>query len=236
MSNVNLRCIAYIDGYNLYHGIDQSRKHQELLASRGESQPGVADARRLFWLNLSALSRSIFDDLDVREIKYFTSRVSGSSPDDSAEVAAMKDSVRARQVAWLDAVSSLDGVQIIEGKWLEKRVTCRACSTSTMVPTEKMTDVQIAVEMMADAIQDRFDVAILVSGDSDLVPAIRKIALLASEKEIRLVFPPNRFSGDLANSVGTFRRLRLAYLERCRLPDRVTRADGHLIECPDIWR
>lgn len=35
-----------------------------------------------------------------------------------------------------------------------------------------MTDVNIAVEMMRDAFQDRFDAALLISADSDLVASL----------------------------------------------------------------
>lgn len=38
---------------------------------------------------------------------------------------------------------------------------------------EKMTDVNIAVELLGDAQDDAFDTAIIISGDSDLTPPVR---------------------------------------------------------------
>ena len=35
-----------------------------------------------------------------------------------------------------------------------------------------MTDVNIATQMMIDAFQDKYNMAMLISGDSDLVPPI----------------------------------------------------------------
>lgn len=234
MSRKSLRAIAYIDGYNLYHGIHQSKKHQDFLASTG-APPQATIAKRLFWLNLNTMCKSIFKDLDVCKIKYFTSRVAGPSPGDPVATAALKEATRLRQVAWLDAVDSLADVEVLEGKWFEKPVTCRACKTQLSIPTEKMTDVQIASEMIADAVLDAFDVAILVSADSDLVPAIKKVKLLQPGKSVRALYPPNRGCIEITNHASEIRKLRLSYLERCRLPDQITRADGRIIHCPADW-
>ena len=38
-----------------------------------------------------------------------------------------------------------------------------------------MTDVNIATQMIIDAYQDKYDTAMLISGDSDLVPPIKAI-------------------------------------------------------------
>lgn len=72
-------------------------------------------------------------------------------------------------------------VSIILGKFKNKEVACRvaACShpgrRAFTVPAEKRTDVQIALQMLEDAYEDRCDLFVLVSGDSDLVPAVRRV-------------------------------------------------------------
>jgi hypothetical protein len=38
-----------------------------------------------------------------------------------------------------------------------------------------MTDVNIATQILIDAFQDKYDMTMLISGDSDLVPPIRTI-------------------------------------------------------------
>jgi uncharacterized LabA/DUF88 family protein len=60
-----------------------------------------------------------------------------------------------------------------------------------------MTDVNIAVDVLADGLLDRHDVAILISADSDLVPPIRKLARCAKNKRVVVCLPPNRNSKDL---------------------------------------
>ena len=44
-----------------------------------------------------------------------------------------------------------------------------------MDQNEKMTDVNIATHLIIDAFQDRYDMAMLISGDSDLVPPIKAV-------------------------------------------------------------
>jgi hypothetical protein len=55
-----------------------------------------------------------------------------------------------------------------------------------------MTDVNIAVELLGDAYQDKFDTALLISADSDLTTPIEKVHLLFPKKRVISVFPPNR--------------------------------------------
>lgn len=57
---------------------------------------------------------------------------------------------------------------------------------------EKMTDVNIAVQMLSDAFQDQFDVALLVSADSDLVGLITTLRQLFPLKRVIVAFPPRR--------------------------------------------
>lgn len=48
---------------------------------------------------------------------------------------------------------------------------------------EKGVDVQIAVDLLGDAYDNLYDVAILISSDTDLIPAIKKIKRLGKELE-----------------------------------------------------
>ena len=51
-------------------------------------------------------------------------------------------------------------------------------------PREKGIDVHIALEMVMGAFRDQFDVAILFSGDSDLIPAIEEVRRLGKRCEV----------------------------------------------------
>ena len=74
---------------------------------------------------------------------------------------------------------------------------------------EKRTDVWLAAEMVAQAHQDRFDVAILVTADTDLVPAVEHV--LMKDKGVELVVFPKCSTNvaelvKVSNSTTTARR------------------------------
>ena len=50
---------------------------------------------------------------------------------------------------------------------------------------QKEIDVQIAVDMVSGAYENRFDIAVLGSGDGDMAPAVRK--LISMKKEVEVV-------------------------------------------------
>jgi uncharacterized LabA/DUF88 family protein len=131
------RVIIYIDGFNLYFG----------LKSQGWE--------RFLWLDVAALSRHLLQpDQTLIKTKYFTSRI--KSPPDKVK----------RQSTYLDALESLPDVSIFYGHYLINPHTCYNCGSTYNIASEKMTDVNIAVEMLEDAFRDNFDTAILISADS----------------------------------------------------------------------
>lgn len=50
-------------------------------------------------------------------------------------------------------------------------------------PREKGTDVSIALEMALGAVRDEFDTGILISSDTDLVPALREVRMAGKKAE-----------------------------------------------------
>jgi len=46
--------------------------------------------------------------------------------------------------------------------------TCRKCNYPNTILVEEMTDVHIAAQMVADAYDNKYDVALLIAGDNDL--------------------------------------------------------------------
>ena len=103
------------------------------------------------------------------------------------------------------------------------------------MPEEKMTDVRIATEMLTDAFNNRFDEALLVSGDSELAPPIHAIRQQFAEKRIIVAFPPKRVSNWLKQAATANFHIGRGSLSKAQLPGVVVRADGHHIRRPDEW-
>lgn len=61
------------------------------------------------------------------------------------------------------------------GPFKEKGRRCHKCGNAWKDHEEKVTDVTIGLFILRDAFQDQFDRALVISGDSDLTPALRMV-------------------------------------------------------------
>ena len=100
---------------------------------------------------------------------------------------------------------------------------------------EKETDVNIAVALLADAVRDDFDTALLISADSDLCPAVRETKSLFPGKRIIAAFPPNRHSAELRRVVDGFMFIGDDKVRRAQLPGKVVTEAGVVLRRPKHW-
>lgn len=203
------RVKAYIDGFNLYHGLRQKY------------------GRRYHWLDLDVLVRRLLrPSQTLVSIDYFTARI------------RQQPTSERRQATYLDALAAAGNVvRVVEGRFQQKTRECRKCRATWIEHEEKETDVSIAVGLLEDAVNDVFDVALLVSADSDLCPAVRSLARLYPDKRVVAAFPPARSSGDLRQAVaGAAFTIGHANIRNSLLPASVTTPAGIVLARPDHWR
>jgi uncharacterized LabA/DUF88 family protein len=199
------RVIVYVDGFNLYFG---------MLAAGFEQYK---------WLDLTVLSLNILKSTqELVGIKYFTSRVS-NNPDKQK-----------RQNTYLEALESKD-IMIFYGHFQSANIECKRCGNNWKTYNEKMTDVNIASQMLIDAFQDKFDMAMLISGDSDLVPPIKAIHLLFKEKRVFIAFPPKRHNASLTLNSKGFLIIGRKKLYASQFPPEVRKKDGYVLKKPVEW-
>lgn len=213
------RVIAYVDGFNLYFGLRES------------------GLRRCYWLDVRALAENLLRPKQtLSATKYFTARIAGGRSGDPVGRKRAADEKRKRQTDFLEALSTLPDLTLFEGHYLGKDVQCRKCGASWRSHEEKMTDVQIATEMLEDAYDDRFDVALVVSADSDLVPPIRAIRRRFPRKRIVVGFPPGRSSVQLKRAAHASFTVSETQLDTAQFPDKVAKPDGFVLKRPTRWR
>ena len=201
------RVIAYVDGFNLYYGL-RSKKW-----------------KWFYWLNVQDLAqRMLKPDQTLVDTKYFTSII--NRPPNKHK----------RQATYLEALQTLSDFQIYYGHYLWDTVTCRNCGHTYRTYHEKMTDVNISVELMSDAFQDRFDVALLISADSDLVGPVQAVQRLFSKKRIVTAFPPSRFSSALQNAAHAHTFVGRNVLSKSVFPNQVIKSNGFVLHRPAKWR
>jgi len=200
-----VRVIVYIDGFNLYFGIKEAGYEQ------------------CKWLDLHLLASNLLQpNQELIEVKYFTSRV-GNNPDKQK-----------RQSTYIDALETKN-VQIYYGHYQSGSIECKRCGNKWPTYNEKMTDVNIATQLLIDAYQDKFDMAMLISGDSDLVPPIKAIHTLFVQKKVCVAFPPKRHNSSVAlNAKGSIMIGRKKLVDS-QLPEEITKKDGFILRKPSGW-
>lgn len=199
------RTIVYVDGFNLYFGMLQA---------------GYSNCK---WLDISKLIGNILKpNQELVEIKYFTSRVS-NNPDKQK-----------RQTTYIEALEST-GVKIYYGNYQRDSIECRRCGNIWPTFNEKMTDVNIATQIIIDAYQDKYDLAILISGDSDLVPPIRAIHDNFKSKRVFGLFPPKRFNNSMSLVMKGSMIVGRKKLQDSQFEGVVTKEDGFDLKKPKEW-
>ena len=159
-------------------------------------------------------------------VKYFTARV---IPD-----AGSVDKAR-RQNIYLDALGTLPDMDIRYGYYLPKTQRCSTCGTAWQTYEEKMTDVNIAVELLADAYKDAFDTAIVISADSDLARPITNIQERFTGKRVVVAFPPGRFSFHLRSVATASFTIGHGVLSNSQFPEQISSQVGNVPTRPPEW-
>lgn len=199
------RVSVYIDGFNFYHAIDE-----------------LGD-ETLKWVDLHLLSKNILNTYqELGEVKYF-----------SAYATWRPDSYKRHR----DYVAALEsrGVIAVMGRFKEKRIVCKKCKQEFTTHEEKETDVNIGSYLIADALQNKFDTAFVVSADTDLAAVVRLTRqLVGLEKRVVTVAPPGRMAKarELAHTfMITKGKLRVS-----QLPDTIILENGATILRPDKYK
>jgi len=209
--------VFLIDGFNLYHAlVDASR-------DRGGCSTKWLDLMGLCHAYLPAIQQRIGVRPALAKVYYFS-----ASP-----VHGSQDKIRghARYMSCLRHTS----VNVELGRFRQKTVFCPACQQHVDIPTEKETDVLIAAKLFEVCFTDECETAVLMTGDSDLGPAVRTCHRLFPEKAIFFVFPYRRVSRDLAETAPeSFASKPKSYM-RHQLPDPLVLRDGTAIAKPSTW-
>ena len=205
-----MRSIIYVDGFNLFYGVLKGGPYR--------------------WLDLDRYFGLLRTDDDIQRIWYFT--------------AIIHSPRRHNQLTYLQALGSTPRVAIQVGRYKEKIVRCTATGCSYAgtrefrVPEEKATDVNIAVQMLDDAYQGHAERMVLVSGDSDLVPAIRTVKQRFPQIQVTVYVPARDLRRGAATELRTaahkHKTLPLGLLPRTQFEMVVRTPKGSVVK-PAAW-
>jgi hypothetical protein len=197
------RAAFYYDGFNLYHAI------AELQESHFK------------WLNLWALSEKMLLKNDQLRGVIWCSAAYTADP---------QKLIRHR--IYRKALEST-GVECELGHFVDELARCKSCGKQYYKKTEKQSDVNLAIRLIRDAFQDRFDTAYLVTADSDQAATARHFRDLFPNKRIISITPPNKtHSKAILQHAHGQRAISRASLAQCLFPEIVELANGEVCRRP----
>jgi uncharacterized LabA/DUF88 family protein len=200
------RLVFFFDGFNVYHSL----KH-------------VPGYNKYKWLDLNTLSRFFITKKDViTKVYYFT-----------AYATWLPDSMKRHKI-YVKALED-SGVKVVLGEFKNKDKFCQLCKRWFRTKEEKQTDVNIASYLFREAFLDRYDKAILVTVDNDLVPAIGLVKKTFPGKEIILLTPIQRYSYSLQRICDFRMKIKEKHLIASQFPDVIPLGDGKELRRPSEW-
>jgi uncharacterized LabA/DUF88 family protein len=201
---------VYIDGFNLYYGAVKGSPYK--------------------WLDLAALSQRMLPNDTIQTTEYFTAIVSARPGDPD---------LPARQQIYLRALRTIPILTIVYGHFLTH--SCRMVLTGTNPAKkvwvdkteEKGSDVNIAAHLLRDAYGKKFDVAVIVTNDSDLLEPV-KIVRQELKLPVGILNPHQHHSSTLKSQATFMKRIRQSDVAVCQFPTEMSDAKGPFHK-PAVW-
>lgn len=198
-----MRIAFYIDGFNVYHVIDEY-------------------CPKYKWLDLHKMVKSVIPaSVDITGVYYFSA------------LACWKPDRVKRHETYIKALNA-SGVSVILGRFKRKERLCSICNKEYPAHEEKQTDVNIALKMFEDAMDDQFDRAVIVSGDTDFVPIISTLRRRFVGKQIGVMLPIGSHASALKKVADFSIKMKRKHLTLNQFPEIVETPTGSISK-PNEW-
>lgn len=217
------RTTFLIDGFNLYHSVRDAGKD----LNGGSTK----------WLNVRALCDSylhlIGNVAQTEEIYYFSALANHLTPEDPGKVRRHKDFIKCLKAT---------GVRIELARFKRKQVPFHIsnnrndhCGGTLQRFEEKETDVAIAAKLFELLIDGDCDTAVLMTGDTDLAPAVKTARRVFPNKAIGFAFPYKRKNKELSKLTSLSFNIDKRHYAAHQLPDPFTLKNGGTVSKPPEW-
>lgn len=153
---------VYVDAFNVYYGCTKNTPYR--------------------WLNLAKLCDIMLTNNTINQIKVFTGLVKARPNDPTQPV---------RQQTYLRALRTIPNLTIIEGTFLSHvrrfpkanpRPDGSLEYVEVLYTQEKGSDVNLASHLLYDAFTNDYEMAVIISNDSDLAEPVRMVRVLMNKK------------------------------------------------------
>jgi len=207
-----VKTIVYVDGFNLYYGSVKNTPYK--------------------WLNIHRMCELLLPKNQIVGIKYFTAKVFSRKNDPQKHI---------RQQVYLRALETLPNFEIIYGHYSEHPKWMRLANpqpgqpkfTQVIRTEEKGSDVNLAVHLLFDGYQGKYELAALVTNDSDLLSAI-EIVQNHMELKVGILNPQKHPSKELQKEALFIKKIRRGVIKASQFPDVLSDAKGSFYK-PKEW-
>lgn len=232
---MTIKIRAYIDGYNLFYGALKvgyiSSKTPEFTRNQL-----IQNKRALRWLNVKKLIEIYLKgDYILDKINFYTADITAFYSGDPSP---------ARQQEYFKALETIDSLSIIKGRFYKHKtsmpnypIKMPLKMTNVLKTEEKGSDVNLASHLVYDACQNLFDMAVIVTNDSDLLEPIKIVKSLG--KSILIICPHKRYCHEFTQAFGNqcMRSIETADLKMAQFEDDITDDNGNVIaQRPEHWK
>ncbi len=204
------RTNVYVDGFNLYYGSLKKTPYK--------------------WLDVGKLCQLMLPTDTIQSIKFFTAKVS-ARPDDPQ--------LPARQQIYFRALRTIPNITLIYGHFLTHSVPMILTESKPVKRVwvdkteEKGSDVNLASHLLHDGFKGLYDVAVIITNDSDLAEPIRIVRQVLN-LPIGILNPHSMHSKTLQQYATFVKRIRQSFLISSQFHDKLQDGKGEFHK-PDGW-
>ena len=207
-----MKTIIYLDGFNLYYGSVKDTPYK--------------------WLNIQRMCELLLPKNQIVGMKYFTAKVISRKSDPQKHL---------RQQVYLRALETLPNIEIIYGHYSEHSKWMRLANPNSgqakyveVIKTEeKGSDVNLAINLLNDGYQGKYQLATIVSNDSDLLSAVQ-IVQNDLGLMVGILNPQKHPSKELKNEALFMKKIRPGVIRASQFPKTMRDAKGSFYK-PKEW-
>lgn len=209
------RTTFLIDGFNIYHSIVEA---------------GKLTGKSAKWLNYASICTSylahIGNNAQIEKIYYFTAYADHLINKDPDKVK--------RHKLYIKCLYDL-GVIPVVGRFKKKISYCPKCKDKFDKYEEKETDVAICTKLFEIFHKDECDTVIILSGDTDIIPAIKTVKQIFNDKKVGVIFPFHRKNEEVKAVCDFSFSIGKEKYSNHLLENPYKLKDGTEIKKPNVW-
>lgn len=213
------RVIFLVDGFNLYHSVKKAER--ELQASTK-----WLDIRRMCESYLHLIGQAVGDRTKLERVYYFSAL--------ATHLESRNPDVTTRHKSFLKCLRDT-GIVVELNRFKWKGIDCPFCKKQISRYEEKETDVSMALKLLEVFHRNECDTVVLMTGDTDLAPAVKTAYRLFPHNTVLFSFPYERKNKELAKLAPTSFTINKKHYANYQFANPYVLNNGKVVAKPISW-